>query len=78
MKKTRLLLVVVGAVMVAKLLRSGKGLSWETIFEKMPDDAPPKWMYLNISAIRQQNDRIIELLEDKPTLEDAGEATGSV
>ena len=66
MKLSRVLLVAVGAVVVAKLVRSGKGLSWESILDKMPDDAPPKWMYLNISAIREQNDRIIELLEGEP------------
>ncbi len=66
MKLSRVLLVAVGAVAVAKLLKSGKGLSWENILDKMPDDAPPKWMYLNISAIREQNDRIIELLEGEP------------
>ncbi len=66
MKMSRVLVVVVGAVAVVKLFRSGEGLSWESIIEKMPDDSPPKWMFLNISAIREQNDRIIELLEGKP------------
>ena len=30
--------------------------------EQMFETFPPKWMYLNITAIREQNDRIIELL----------------
>ena len=29
----------------------------------MPDNAPPKWMFNNISAIRTNTERIIELLE---------------
>ena len=37
----------------------------ERIFEKMPDDFPPKRMFLNVMAIREQNERIIELLEEQ-------------
>jgi hypothetical protein len=29
----------------------------------MPDNAPPKWMFRNITAIRENTDRILELLE---------------
>jgi hypothetical protein len=28
----------------------------------MPDNAPPKWMFRNISAIREDTERILELL----------------
>ena len=38
-------------------------VDWEKRFERMPDDAPPKWMFRNISAIRENTDRILELLE---------------
>jgi len=31
----------------------------------MPDEFPPKWMYLSITAIREQNERIIQLLEEQ-------------
>jgi hypothetical protein len=38
----------------------------------MPDDAPPKWMFNNIKAIREQteaigeqNERIVKLLESR-------------
>ena len=31
----------------------------------MPDNAPPKWMFSNISAIRSNTERIIELLESE-------------
>jgi hypothetical protein len=33
------------------------------MIERMPEDAPPKWMYRNISAIRENTDHIRELLE---------------
>ena len=29
----------------------------------LPDTAPPKWMLTNITAIRQNTDRILEILE---------------
>ena len=29
----------------------------------MPDNAPPKWMFRNISAIRANSERILELLQ---------------
>jgi hypothetical protein len=29
----------------------------------MPDVAPPKWMFRNISAIRRNTERVLELLE---------------
>ena len=31
----------------------------------MPDNAPPKWMFNNISEIRNNTERIIELLESR-------------
>jgi hypothetical protein len=31
----------------------------------MPDDAPPKWIFRNISAIRENTDRILQLLESE-------------
>ena len=38
-------------------------VDWEKRFERMPDNAPPKWMFRNISAIRENTERILELLE---------------
>jgi len=38
-------------------------VDWEKRFESMPDNAPPKWMFRNISEIRSNTDRILELLE---------------
>jgi hypothetical protein len=38
-------------------------IDWEEKFEAMPDNSPPKWMFGNITAIRENTDRILELLE---------------
>jgi hypothetical protein len=38
-------------------------IDWEKRFEAMPDNAPPKWMFRNITTIRENTDRILELLE---------------
>ena len=38
-------------------------IDWEKRLEAMPDNAPPKWMFRNITAIRENTDRILELLE---------------
>jgi hypothetical protein len=57
-------LVIVGLAVVAKLLGPKmENVDWETKFERMPDNAPPKWMFRNISAIRENTDRILELAE---------------
>ena len=33
------------------------------MIERMPENAPPKWIFRNITAIRENSERIIELLE---------------
>lgn len=62
--------LVAGAVLVgvAVMARRFGGpmmqrVDWEKTFARMPDNAPPKWMFRNISAIRGNTDRILELLE---------------
>lgn len=35
------------------------------MLEHMPEDAPPKWMFRNISAIRENTERILQLLESE-------------
>ena len=61
-------LIIVGAVAGVALLarraaRMCGGCNFEQVIERMPDDAPPKWMFRNISAIRENTDRILEKLE---------------
>lgn len=61
-------LIVGGAVLGVALLarrcasRCGR-FDFEKLIERMPDNAPPKWMFRNISAIRENTDRILQVLE---------------
>jgi hypothetical protein len=64
------LLIVAGAVTGAAFLArrcasSCGGLDFERLVERMPENAPPKWMFRNISAIRKNTERILQLLEGK-------------
>ncbi|HEX6664940.1 MAG TPA: hypothetical protein VF025_14815 [Gaiellaceae bacterium] len=69
------------AVGARRLARQHGGFDFEEMIERMPENAPPKWMFRNISAIRKNTERsrrnterILELLEgehaeaaDRPT-----------
>lgn len=37
----------------------------------MPENAPPKWMFRNISAIRENTEGILQLLESEHTVPEA-------
>ena len=63
MKALPWLLVIAGAVLAAHHFCPKTGSLCERVFEMVPDDFPPKRMFLNVVAIREQNERIIELLE---------------
>lgn len=39
----------------------------------MPENAPPKWMFRNVSVIRKNTERILELLEAERATPAAGE-----
>jgi len=52
-----------GAFLAKRYATSCRGFDFEKMIERMPEDAPPKWMYRNISAIRENTDQIRELLE---------------
>jgi hypothetical protein len=65
MKALRWLPLIAGGVLLAKHFGPEMSCMCERVFEKMPDEFPPKRMYLNIVAIREQNDRIIQLLEEQ-------------
>jgi hypothetical protein len=59
---------VTGAALVAKRLASrSSGLDFGRLFERMPESAPPKLMFRNISAIRENTERILRLLESERT-----------
>jgi hypothetical protein len=68
----RKLLIIGGAVIGGALLaRRCAGhcahFDFEQMIERMPESAPPKWMFRNISAIRENTDRMLELLEEERT-----------
>jgi|GEM_PF-3849986 len=49
-----------------------ENVDWEKRFESMPDNAPPKWMFRNISEIHDNTDRILELLETRSANQPGG------
>jgi hypothetical protein len=54
------------ALLARRASRHCGGIDFERMIERMPDNAPPKWMFQNISAIRANTDRILELLAAEP------------
>ena len=59
---------VAGVALCARRAARGHcGVDFERMIERMPDDAPPKWMYRNISAIRENTERILELIQAERT-----------
>ena len=56
--------VLVGVGVLARRFGPKMGnIDWEKRLEAIPDNAPPKWLFRNITAIRENTDRILELLE---------------
>ena len=71
--------LVVGIGLLARRFAPELGkIDWEKRFEAMPDDAPPKWMFRNIGAIRENTDRILALLEGRSGNDAAPETSTSV
>jgi hypothetical protein len=59
---------VIGAAFLAKRSASSfGGRDFGQLVERMPEGAPPKWVFRNISAIRENTDRILQLLESEHT-----------
>ena len=57
--------VITGAAFLARRCVSiCAGVDFERLIERMPENAPPKWMFRNISAIRENTERILQLLEE--------------
>jgi hypothetical protein len=70
------LLIVGGAITAAMFLaRRGRqavsGVDFGRLIERMPENAPPKWMFRNISAIRENTEGILQLLESEHTVPEA-------
>jgi hypothetical protein len=68
MKKLLLTVVVLAglAVLVRRATAGFRGIDWDRALAAMPENAPPKWMFNNISSIRENTEHIIELLEGAP------------
>jgi hypothetical protein len=55
--------VFIGLAVLAKSFAPKvQDIDWEERFERMPDNAPPKWMFNNIRTIRENTDQILELV----------------
>jgi hypothetical protein len=70
--------VLVGLVVLAKIFGPKmENIDWEKRFESMPDNAPPKWMFRNISAIRENTDRILEVIDRDGSVASTAGSTGA-
>ena len=75
MRRIYWLPLIAGGLLVARRFAPKmEDVNWEKKFAEMPEDFPPKWMFTNISAIREQNERILELLEADRTSRPAEKA----
>ena len=70
-------LAVLG-VLARRLGPKMAAIDWEERFEAMPGNAPPTWMFRNITVIRENTDRILQLLEPgQPGTGPAGSAAAT-
>lgn len=64
------------AAFLAKRCRTScGGFDFERMIERMPENAPPKWMFRNISEIRDNTESILRLLEQQRGSSVEGRAT---
>ena len=63
--------VLIAIVAVAVLLAKRLGLRFDLAsrIAAMPDTAPPKWIFSNVTAIRANTDQILDLLQRQATAE---------
>jgi hypothetical protein len=59
--------VLGGVLLAARAARHCGAFDFEKTIERMPEGARPKWMFRNITAIRENSERILELLESERT-----------
>jgi hypothetical protein len=55
------------AYLARRKMASGGGPDFARMVERMPDNAPPKWVFNNVNAIRENTERILQVLESRPT-----------
>jgi hypothetical protein len=57
---------VVGVGFLAKSLASRSGrVDFGRMVERMPENAPPRWIFRNVTEIRDNTERILRLLESE-------------
>ncbi len=59
-----------------RFARGCAGFDFEKMIERMPEGSRPKWMFRNVTAIRENTERILELVEAERT--PAGERVRTV
>ena len=59
-------------------MRTRAGEMCDRMFEGMPESFPPKRLFMNVEAIREQNDRLLELLEADREAKPAEKAEAAV
>jgi hypothetical protein len=64
------------ALIVRRVVPRMRHIDLGAAIAAMPDSAPPKWMFNNITAIRENTERILALLEER-TPPPAGPPAGS-
>jgi hypothetical protein len=71
MKRIAVLIPIVAvAVLLAKLLGPrARQFDFASRIAAMPDNAPPKWIFDNVTTIRANTDRILDLLQRQATAE---------
>ncbi len=71
MKRIAVLIpIVVVAVLLAKRLGPrASQFDFASRLAAMPDSSPPKWIYNNVTAIRANTDRILDLLQQQAAAE---------
>jgi hypothetical protein len=55
--------IAAAAVLAKRRMSSAGGFNIEQWIERMPEGAPPKWFFDNVSAIRDNTERTLQLLE---------------
>lgn len=54
---------ILGTAVLARRAARSCGFDFAKMIERMPENAPRRWMFRNISEIRENTERILELLE---------------
>ena len=87
MKKLAMLMLVVGAACAAVSMRNRQSTGprpsvWDKMrqhMEEMPEDFPPRVMFDNVATVRENTERILEILEEDTSVAtpEGAERTGS-